>query len=104
MNKIINSVNNLWVVILGTLLSISTPLIVMGTSYYVDSVGGNDANAGNAIGAPWQSLARVNNGPANDGGAYLAGDKLLFKSGSVFNYPQKCAKRVIFQHTFYQNY
>ncbi|MHB1294902.1 MAG: hypothetical protein ACYC4R_07870, partial [Anaerolineae bacterium] len=38
-----------------------------GREYYVDSVGGSDANAGTSEGAAWKSLAKVN------GSAFQAG-------------------------------
>ncbi|MFD0670687.1 LamG-like jellyroll fold domain-containing protein [Cohnella sp. GCM10027633] len=46
------------------------------TTYYVDSAGGNDANAGTSANAAWQSLAKVN------GTTFQPGDRILFKAGS----------------------
>lgn len=49
-----------------------------GTTYYVDSTTGDDANAATAMASPIKSLDRANQirlGP---------GDKLLFKAGSVY--------------------
>lgn len=48
------------------------------TTYYVDSVGGNDSNNGLSIGAPWQTLTKVNST------SFQPGDKILFKSGSTW--------------------
>ncbi|MGE5529280.1 MAG: right-handed parallel beta-helix repeat-containing protein [Patescibacteria group bacterium] len=49
-----------------------------GVTYYVDSVAGNDANAGTSTGAPWRTFANVN------GRTFNAGDAILLKCGSVF--------------------
>ena len=46
------------------------------TTYYVDSVGGNDSNAGTSSNAAWQTLSQIN------GNRYSAGDVLLLKNGS----------------------
>jgi len=49
-----------------------------GTTYYVDSVAGNDANAGTSESLAWQTLTKVSS-------ASLApGDSLLLKRGSVW--------------------
>jgi len=50
-----------------------------GTTYYVDSIGGNDINDGLSELTPWQSLTKLNEG------AYQPGDEILLKSGSVWN-------------------
>lgn len=47
----------------------------VGTTYYVDSVGGNDNNAGTSQTAAWKTLAKVN------GITFLPGDKILLKAG-----------------------
>ncbi len=47
-----------------------------GTSYYVDSVDGNDKNAGTSASAPWKTLAKVNER------TFTAGDAILLKSGA----------------------
>ncbi|HEV2350596.1 MAG TPA: right-handed parallel beta-helix repeat-containing protein [Terriglobia bacterium] len=48
------------------------------TTYYVDSVQGNDGNAGTAPGAAWKSLEKVN------ATTFLPGDRILLKSGSMW--------------------
>ncbi|MCM3748841.1 right-handed parallel beta-helix repeat-containing protein [Paenibacillus pasadenensis] len=47
-----------------------------GTTYYVDSSGGNDANDGLSPGSAWQHLSKVN------GTTFAPGDTILLKSGS----------------------
>jgi len=47
-----------------------------GTSYFVDSERGNDANNGRSAAHPWRSLDRVN------AGVFGPGDRILLKSGS----------------------
>lgn len=47
-------------------------------TYYVDSAAGDDQNPGIAIQAPWRSLTKVNST------TFRPGDRILFKSGSVF--------------------
>jgi hypothetical protein len=49
-----------------------------GTSYYVDSVAGNDANSGTNTSAPWRSLAKVN------ATSFAPGDSVLFNGGSTW--------------------
>lgn len=64
-----------------TLLLCALPLVsvsaksTVGTSYYVDSVGGNDTNSGISEAQAWKSLEKVNNT------TFMPGDKILFKSG-----------------------
>ncbi|MBW5445712.1 DNRLRE domain-containing protein [Cohnella sp. CFH 77786] len=50
-----------------------------GTSYYVDSVSGNDSYDGLSSATPWKSLNKVN------AATFQPGDRILFKSGSVWN-------------------
>ncbi len=45
------------------------------TTYYVDSVAGNDSNAGTSTSTPWQSLAKV------DSMTFAPGTQVLFKAG-----------------------
>jgi len=47
--------------------------------YYVDSAGGDDRNAGTTPARAWKSLAKVN------ATSFLPGDRILLKSGSVWN-------------------
>jgi hypothetical protein len=49
-----------------------------GTTYFVDSVGGNDSNSGTNIAAPWQSLAKLN------ATTFQSGDNILLKAGSIW--------------------
>ena len=50
-------------------------LPAMGTTYYVDSVAGNDANGGTADNGAWQSLSKIN------ATTFSPGDLLLLKCG-----------------------
>lgn len=52
--------------------------VELGNTYYVDSVGGNDENAGTSESSPWQSLDKVN------ATSFQPGDRLLFKAGSIW--------------------
>jgi hypothetical protein len=49
------------------------------TRYYVDSIGGNDANNGKSPATAWQSLTKVNTG------IFTVGDWILLKCGSHWN-------------------
>jgi PKD repeat protein len=51
----------------------------MATTYYVDSVGGNDSNSGTSPSAAWQSLNKVT------ATTFSPGDEILLKAGSVWN-------------------
>ena len=51
----------------------------VGTTYYIDSFGGNDGNSGTAESSAWKTLAKASSV------VYAAGDKILLKAGSVFN-------------------
>jgi len=51
----------------------------LGTTYYVDSVGGNDNYSGTSQSAPWQSLNKVN------GVTFQPDDQILLKAGSVWD-------------------
>ena len=46
-----------------------------GTTYYVDSSGGNDGNSGTSSDAPWKTLGKVS------GRTFQPGDQILFKAG-----------------------
>jgi hypothetical protein len=50
-----------------------------GTTYYVDSAGGSDANSGTSASSPWQSLAKV------DATAFQPGDTIAFKGGDTWS-------------------
>lgn len=60
------------------LLGATAPLAA--ATYYVDSVGGNDTNAGTSSAAPWQTLAKV-----NSVAAFSPGDSILFKRGASWS-------------------
>lgn len=60
--------------ILTTLLT----LLFSGSTYYVSSTSGNDANSGTGPDQAWQTLAKVNTH------ALMPGDSVLFKSGDEF--------------------
>lgn len=62
----------------GVLYVAPEPAHAAGTTYYVDSAGGNDTNPGTSASAPWATLAKVN------GTTFQPGDKILFKSGGVW--------------------
>jgi uncharacterized protein YjdB len=49
-----------------------------GSVYYVDSVGGDDANAGTASGSAWKTLSKVN------GTVFQPGDTIMFKADGVW--------------------
>lgn len=49
-----------------------------GTTYYIDSVSGNDSNSGKSEDDAWKTLDKVNST------VFSAGDKILFKSGCTF--------------------
>jgi len=51
----------------------------LATTYYVDSVSGNDNNPGTSQSAPWQNLTKVN------AVTFQPGDQILLKRGSVWN-------------------
>ena len=48
------------------------------TTYYVDSVGGNDSNSGTSPASAWQSLTKVNFK------IFLPGDIILFKTDCIW--------------------
>lgn len=59
-------------------LSVSVEAGNWATTYHVDSAGGADGNAGTSETAPWKTIAKVN------ASAFLPGDRILFKRGSVW--------------------
>lgn len=62
-------------ILCGSCLSVSA-----ATTYYVDSVGGNDSNSGTSITAAWQTTANIN----LPGFQFQPGDWLLFKRGDTW--------------------
>lgn len=62
-----------------SLFLLCSPQITMArsaTTFYVDSVGGNDSNNGISAATPWQSLTRL------DRETFQAGDHILLKASS----------------------
>ena len=59
----------------GLASSVALGAQALGATYYVDSVNGNDANAGTSQAAPWKTLTKVN------GRTFQPGDFILFKAG-----------------------
>jgi hypothetical protein len=60
------------------------PLLVIpapSKAYYVDCIGGNDANSGTAESAAWKSLAKARTAPL------APGDRLFFKRGCTWTGP-----------------
>ena len=51
----------------------------VGSTYYVSSSTGSDANNGTSSATAWRTIAKVN------GQTFLAGDSILFKRGDVWN-------------------
>jgi Right handed beta helix region len=49
-----------------------------GTTYYIDSIGGNDRSNGTSSSTPWQTIAKV------DSSSFNPGDSILFKSGDTW--------------------
>jgi hypothetical protein len=60
--------------VLGALFALSIPL--HATTYYVDSLHGNDADPGTSPSHPWKSLEKVN------GSSFLPGDRILLHAGA----------------------
>ncbi|MBQ2677256.1 MAG: hypothetical protein IJF54_07665 [Clostridia bacterium] len=54
------------------------PTLGNGTTYYVDSQGGNDSNSGTSSSAAWKTLSKVNST------TFQPGDNILFKKGGVW--------------------
>ena len=70
---------SLVVSLLTLLLCCAFASLACATTYYVDSVAGNDNNGGTSSGSPWQNLTKVNTI------TFAAGDQILLKCGSVWN-------------------
>jgi len=60
------------------LLVLSASPAVYGTTFYVDSTNGNDANAGNSPSSPWKTLTRLASSK------FMPGDIILLRRGSVW--------------------
>lgn len=71
--------NRAWLTLfVATIFLVFTPL-AHATTYYVDSVGGLDANNGTSSSTPWQTTTKVN------AATFVAGDSILFKRGDTWN-------------------
>ncbi len=68
----------LCVAITLTSFSFAASAQAVGTTYYVDSIGGSDSNSGTSENDAWKTLVKA------DSFTYSAGDKLLFKCDGVF--------------------
>ncbi|WNS43142.1 discoidin domain-containing protein [Paenibacillus sp. MMS20-IR301] len=80
MKKVVTLVLSL--ILLSSVLITAGPAQIAnaaGTTYYVDSAGGNDSNSGTSTAAAWKSLTKVN------ATTFQPGDQILFKSGGVWN-------------------
>jgi hypothetical protein len=56
-----------------------------GATYYIDYVGGSDANNGTSTGTPWQRFpSDVNATGVSDGTTLVAGDTVIFKGGVTY--------------------
>ncbi|MDQ0877868.1 hypothetical protein QFZ77_006527 [Paenibacillus sp. V4I3] len=62
-----------------TTLRLPSPASAAGTTYYVDSVNGNDANSGTSTSVAWKSLSKIN------ATVFNPGDIILFKTGGIWN-------------------
>src|SRR5215471_3241218 len=56
----------------------SSSSLTIDTTYYVDSMAGNDANSGTSTASPWRTVAKVNSM------SFGAGDRILFKRGGTW--------------------
>jgi hypothetical protein len=64
---------------IGTTTPTTVSATVVGATYYVDSINGNDANAGTSISAPWKTIAKVN------AATIASGSQVLFLSTGVWH-------------------
>ncbi len=64
--------------ILFTSFSFAVSAQSIGTTYYVDSIGGSDSNSGTSESDAWKTLVKA------DSFTYSAGDEILFKCDGVF--------------------
>ncbi|GMQ61954.1 CBM96 family carbohydrate-binding protein [Vallitalea maricola] len=63
-------------------IMIDTPVVIKaatGTTYYVDSLNGDDSQSGTNEASAWKTLDKVNST------TFQSGDKILFKAGCVWN-------------------
>jgi hypothetical protein len=62
--------------LMAMFISMPQRALAVGTTYYVDSVNGNDSNAGTSSGSAWKTLDKVNST------SFTAGDTILLAAGS----------------------
>ncbi|MBF6569146.1 MAG: hypothetical protein IVW54_09750 [Candidatus Binataceae bacterium] len=74
------TISGYWVAALTALYPAPIP-IISGTTYYVDSVGGNDSNSGTSISVAWKTIAHVETKLSS----LNPGDGVLFKGGDTWN-------------------
>lgn len=67
---------NCWRSVRAAGVALLTSVAVSAATYYVDSAGGNDANAGTSTATAWQTLTKV-----NTIAAFAPGDSILFARG-----------------------
>ena len=67
------------IILIVALCFTSTKSIAQNINYYIDSIGGSDANTGKSPTAAWQTITKVN------ATTFKAGDSVLFKCGSVWS-------------------
>ena len=70
-----------WLLIM-MIMALTIPVATVqaaGTTYYIDSSGGNDSNSGTSTSAAWQTLTKVNSI------TFQPGDKILFKAGGSWS-------------------
>jgi hypothetical protein len=65
-------------VMLCLMLGHEKSVYALGTTYYVDSVSGNNGNSGTSTASPWQDFTNVNST------TFQPGDQILLKSGSTW--------------------
>jgi hypothetical protein len=64
---------------IGTPKPLTAGASILGTAYYVDSINGNDANAGTSPSAPWKTIAKAN------AATIAPGSQVLFLSTGVWH-------------------
>lgn len=78
-SKVVSVVLTLAMISVLLISSAPVPAEAAGTTYYVDSVGGNDANNGTSTSSAWKTLGKVNQK------TFQPGDIIKFKSGSTWS-------------------
>ncbi|MFC7677877.1 discoidin domain-containing protein [Paenibacillus sp. GCM10028914] len=69
----------LCIMVAGALSEKAATVLANDSAYYVDSVGGNDANDGLSPETAWKTLTKVNST------TFTPGDSILFKAGGVWS-------------------